>query len=229
MSSAHHESTAKGPDGRMVDRMLFFSDAVFAIVLTIMVLELHAPLMEAKGAIKADSAAALWDALAGMARIFFAYFLSFAIVAFWWSIHMRVTRSLHRFDWPSATANLVFILAVTLIPFAASVLGENIVNPAAWTVYWGVNAATSYALTAMMIITTRKSGVLVGGMTPRERLGRLIQSVGPGIGFTAGAWLAATGHLEISRWCWVAIPPVMGVARIVHGKTVAYDEQKAGA
>lgn len=206
----------------MVDRMLFFSDAVFAIVLTIMVLELHAPLLAARAGATAQSPEALWSALTGMARIFFAYFLSFAIVGFWWTIHMRVTRLLHRFDWPSAVTNLTFILTVTLIPFAASVLGENVANPAAWTVYWGVNAAASYALTAMMIVTTRNGGKLVGGVAGRERLGRLIQSVGPGIGFTAGAYLAATGHLDLSRWCWLAIPPVMGIARVVHGKSVAY-------
>jgi len=219
MSSAHHESTAKGPDGRMVDRMLFFSDAVFAIVLTIMVLELHAPLLAARGATQAQSAAALWQALGGMGRTFFAYFISFIIVGFWWTVHMRVTRSFHRFDWPSAVANLAFILAMTLIPFAASVQGENLMNPAAWVVYWGVNAAASFALTVMMIVVTRDGGRLIGGISGRQRMGRVIQSVSPGLGFTAGAWLAFEGHLDWSRACWIVIPPMMIVARVVAGKT----------
>ena len=222
MSSAHHESSARGVDGRMVDRMLFFSDAVFAIVLTIMVLELHAPLLGPEETLKAQSAPALWAALGGMARTFFAYFLSFAIVGFWWTIHMRVTRSLHRFDWPTASANMLFILTVTLIPFAASVLGENIANPAAWTVYWGVNAAASVALTVMMVVSTRNAGELVGGMTSRQRAGRLIQSIGPGLGFIIGAYLAYIGYLDLSRWCWLLIPPTMTVARLVGGKAVAY-------
>jgi uncharacterized membrane protein len=206
----------------MVDRMLFFSDAVFAIVLTIMVLELHAPLLGPEGTPRSQSAPALWAALGGMARTFFAYFLSFAIVGFWWTIHMRVTRSLHRFDWPTASANMLFILTVTLIPFAASVLGENIANAAAWTVYWGVNAMASVALTVMMVVSTRNGGRLVGGMTRRQRTGRLIQSIGPGLGFILGAYLAYIGYLDLSRWCWVAIPPMMTVARLVGGKAVAY-------
>jgi len=224
-SSTHHESTARGPDGRMVDRMLFFSDAVFAIVLTIMVLELHAPLMNAKGAGHAQSAAALWAALGGMGRTFFAYFLSFVIVGCWWSIHMRMTRALHRFDWRTAVANLVFILTVTLIPFAASLLGENIDNPAAWTVYWSVNAAASFSLTAMMIVISRDGGRMVGGMSGRQRIGRFIYSAGPGLGFVAGAWLAFDGYLDLSRWCWIIIFPLTGLARIVTGK----DKPSAGA
>ena len=211
----------------MVDRMLFFSDAVFAIVLTIMVLELHAPLMEARGTAQAESAAALWTALAGLGRTFFAYVLSFAIVGLWWSIHMRVTRSLHRFDGPAAVANLVFILTVTLIPFAASVLGENIANPAAWTIYWGVNAAASLSLTALMVITTRDGGRLVGGMPPRERAGRILQAMGPGLGFAVGAWLAFAGHLDLSRWCWLVIVPLSIVARFIIGKTAPHHEAAA--
>ena len=211
----HHESTAKGPDARLVDRMLFFSDAVFAIVLTIMVLELHAPLMETKGLNDAQSAAALWTVLGGMFHIFFAYVLSFALVGLWWSIHMRVTRQLHHFDWPTAIFNFVFLLTVSLIPFASSLLGDNVMNPAAWQIYWGVNAAASIALTVMLLILTRGHGRLIGGMDKRERLSRTIQSIVPGIAFGIGAWLAATGHADMARWCWVLLP-LSGLASRFH-------------
>lgn len=216
---SHHESTAKGPDGRMVDRMLFFSDAVFAIVLTIMVLELHAPLMEAKDMTAAQSAAVLWAALGGMFRIFFAYIISFILVSLWWSIHMRVTRHLHVFDWPTAILNLVFILSVSLTPFAASVLGENLMNGAAWTIYWGVSALASFTLTLLMFVVSRDDGRLIGGMSARERIARLLQSIGPGIGFAVGAWLAYIGELNLSRWCWLVIWPVAVTARMIYSKS----------
>jgi uncharacterized membrane protein len=227
MSSAHHESTARGPDGRLVDRMLFFSDAVFAIVLTIMVLELHAPLLEAKGSAQAQSAAALWDTLGDMWQTFFAYLLSFAIVSMWWAFHMRVTRALHHFDWATAVANLTFILSVTLIPFAASLLGENMGNPAAWSFYWGVNAASAFTLTAMMAVVTRGGGRLIGGITPRQRTGRLIQAAGPGFAFTLGAYMACAGYFDLSHWCWVLIFPMSILARLVTGKTHPHVEAEA--
>lgn len=212
---SHHESTAKGPDGRMVDRMLFFSDAVFAIVLTIMVLELHAPVFGGQTA-ETVTDVAVWQALGSQFHVFFAYFVSFAIVGLWWSIHMRVTRALHAFDWPSAITNFIFLLTVTLIPFAASVLSGGIKLGASWAIYWGINAAASLALTLMMIVVTRDRGRLIGGMGGRERLARIVQGLGPAVGFAAGAWAAGNGYLEVSRWCWVLIMPMGIIARLIH-------------
>ena len=214
---SHHESQARGSDGRMVDRMLFFSDAVFAIVLTIMVLELHAPVIPEHVA-GADSARLLWEGLTSTEtfRTGFAYVISFMLVGLWWSIHMRVTRSLHQFDWPTAIANLFFLMTVTLVPFAASVLGQGPNNATGWGVYWSINALASFGMTVLMFIVSRGGGRLIGGMTGRERLARLVQSIGPGLAFAAGVWLAAIGEVGLSRMCWVAIPPFMILARLIH-------------
>ena len=221
---SHHESQGRGSDGRMVDRMLFFSDAVFAIVLTIMVLELHPPVLPES--ISATSG--LLNILNETGRTLFAYIVSFGLVGLWWSIHMRVTHSLHRFDWASAIANLFFLLTVTLVPFAASVLGEGPNNAAAWEIYWGVNAFASLAMTVLMFVISRGGGSLIGGMGGRERLARLVQSIGPGIGFAVGVWLAATGQVGLSRMCWVAIPPFMLLARVIFPTPKKAKEEAAG-
>lgn len=220
---SHHESQARGPDARMVDRMLFFSDAVFAIVLTIMVLELHAPIVP-KGIEGPESARLLWEGLTSeeTLRTLFAYLISFMLVGLWWSIHMRVTRLLHQFDWPTAIANLFFLLTVTLVPFAASVLGVGPSNAVGWEIYWGVSALASFGMTVLMFIASRDGGRLLGGMTGRERLARLVQSIGPGIGFSIGVWLAAIGEVGLSRMCWLAILPFMLLARVIH-KTAKKD------
>lgn len=212
---SHHESTARGADGRMVDRMLFFSDAVFAIVLTIMVLELHPPVMEGAHSVTWTSEA-IWQFVAEKFRIFFAYLVSFALVGLWWSVHMRVTRQLHNFDWPTAILNFVFLLTVTMIPFAASILGQSITAAASWEIYWGVNGAASLALTLMLLAVSRDGGRLIGGMSTRERVARLLQSIGPGVGFCAGVWLAAVGEVFLSRFCWIAILPCMLLARLIY-------------
>ncbi len=222
---SHHESTAKGPDGRMVDRMLFFSDAVFAIVLTIMVLELRAPVLEDKALTGAASAQALLTAIMGEGRTIFAYVVSFGIVTLWWSVHMRVTRSMHRFDWPTAICNMLFLFTVTIIPFAAAVLGENVRNDAAWAIYWSINAAASLTLTVMMIVVSRGGGRLIGGMDATERLARVLQSAGPGLAFAIGAWASANGQEMLSRFCWLFMLPVMILSRFLYRKATAHKEE----
>lgn len=209
---SHHESAAKGPDGRMVDRMLFFSDAVFAIVLTLLVLELRPP--DGHG----HSDAELWSALAGMFRHFAAFFISFLLVGGWWLIHMRVTRTLRAFDWPTALCNLLFLLFIALMPFAAALFGQNIASLAALQVYWTLNAAVAFSMLLLFLVMTRGGGRLIGGISVREWWFRFLQSLAPALAFVFGAWAASRGEAELSRFCWVVIFPTMIIARFVRGK-----------
>ncbi len=209
---SHHESAAKGPEGRMVDRMLFFSDAVFAIVLTIMVLELRAPNLS--GAVGPHGEAVLWNALGEMIEEFAAFIISFLLVGGWWLIHMRATQRLRVFDWPTAVANLFFLFTISLVPFGASVFGADIAGVASIQVYWSINAANSAAMTLLFVVSARGKGRLVGGLEPGEWTFRFIQSIAPGIAFVAGVWLAAVGRVDLSRFCWVLILPAMAMARL---------------
>jgi uncharacterized membrane protein len=209
---SHHESAAKGPDGRMVDRMLFFSDAVFAIVLTLLVLELRPP----EGHGHADTE--LWSALGEMFRHFAAFFISFTLVGGWWLVHMRVTRTLRAFDWPAAVCNLLLLLFIALTPFAAALFGQNIASLAALQIYWTLNAAVAFAMTLLFVVIARGGGRLIGGIGAREWWFRFIQSLAPALAFVFGAWAASRGFADLSRFCWVVIFPTMVIARLVRGK-----------
>ena len=109
---AYPESRAvhEAHDKRMLDRMLFFTDAVFAIVMTLLVLELRPPELEHQS---------LWTALSGMSSKFVAFGMSFGLSAIFWAAHLSTTRRLIQFDWPVAWANIAFLLPVTLMPFAS--------------------------------------------------------------------------------------------------------------
>ncbi|MEJ0059563.1 MAG: TMEM175 family protein [Terricaulis sp.] len=205
---SHHESAARGPDARMVDRMLFFSDAVFAIVLTLLVLELRAPEIEP------FTEAALADALFGMAEHFAAFFITFALTGLWWSIHMRVTRRLQRFDWLSAIANLVFLLCIALTPFASAVFGGAPSSVVALEVYWGVNTAIALAMTTLFLVIHRGKGKLVGGLARGEWTFRLIQSLAPAIAFATSIYLAQIGQVQLSHFGWALMFPIMLFGRL---------------
>jgi uncharacterized membrane protein len=189
---------------RMVHRLLFFTDAVFAIAMTLLVLELKPPI--------ADSGPDLVAALRAMTGHFIAFTMSFALAGVFWIAHMNTLRRLEHFDWPTVWANLVFLFAVTLIPFSSALLGEAGPGPAAWQVYSVQMIFTSLATVVLMLVATRDGGRLMDGVTGRERAYRTVRAASPGIAFAAGWVLAHYNQMGWAHVCWLLIPVVFGVA-----------------
>jgi uncharacterized membrane protein len=207
-SRALHEAH----DKRMLDRMLFFTDAVFAIVMTLLVLELRPPELEQAG---------IWAALAGLTPKFIAFGMSFALAAIFWVAHLSTTRRLIHFDWPTAWANLAFLLPVTLMPFASALLGERFGGEAHWQVYCVLLIAASALMTAFLLVASRDGGRLMGGLTGRERGFRALRALAPGISFAIGLALEAAGRNGLSHFCWLLIAVVMLIARATLGPKAA--------
>ena len=76
---------------RLVERRLFFSDAVFAIVLTLLVLDLRLP----AGITEANLFRGVLDTVPKLA----AFAMTFALVSEFWIAHVTLTRRLMEFDW----------------------------------------------------------------------------------------------------------------------------------
>jgi uncharacterized membrane protein len=106
MSDTQHA----GPE---VGRIEAFSDGVLAIIVTIMVLELHPP--EAPG----------WDRLLQLWPTFLAYVLSFAYVALYWANHHRLFSHATRVTNTLVWSNMLLLFMLSLIPFATAYLGEQ--------------------------------------------------------------------------------------------------------
>ncbi len=104
-----------------LERMIFFSDAVFAIAITLLVIEIRVPEL-APGATSAEAARAL---LALMPSLF-AFALSFLVIGRFWMGHHKlfshVTHFADRLLWP----NMLFLLAIAFMPFATGFLGRNL-------------------------------------------------------------------------------------------------------
>jgi uncharacterized membrane protein len=186
---------------RMLHRLVFFTDAVFAIVMTLLVLELGPPHTQELGELR--------EALRGMAGHFAAFAMSFALIGVFWAAHMNTTRRLSRFDWPTAWMNLVFLFPVCLMPFASALLGGGFGNEVSWILYCWVIVGASAANVALTLVATRQAGRLVGGVIPRERLYRIARAASPGLAFGLSLVLANAGFLGIAHWLWLTIPLFM--------------------
>ncbi|MEO6042143.1 MAG: TMEM175 family protein [Croceibacterium sp.] len=104
-----------------LDRLVFFSDAVFAIAVTLLVLEIHVPHL-AKGA----SIAAAWHALTDLVPSLFAFVLSFLVIGRFWMGHHERFRALYHYDVRLMWPNMLYLMAIAFMPFATAFLGSNL-------------------------------------------------------------------------------------------------------
>lgn len=94
-------------------RLEAFSDGVIAIIITIMVLELHPPLEPS------------FTALRELAPVFFSYVLSFVYLGIYWNNHHHLWQAAKYVNGRILWANLHLLFWLSLIPFATAWMGEN--------------------------------------------------------------------------------------------------------
>lgn len=96
-------------------RLEGFSDGVYAIVITLLILTIRIPEVPPK---------ALGAALAKLLPQVFTYFLSFFVVGLYWFAHHRVSHQVKQIDGTFIWLNLVWLLFVSVMPFPAALLGR---------------------------------------------------------------------------------------------------------
>ena len=102
-----------------LERLVFFSDAVFAIAITLLVLDLRAP--ERTGL---APGATLDAGLAHLAPKIVSFVMSFWVVGLYWFVHHRIFRHIRRWDEGLIWLNLLLLFWVAFLPFPVSVMGS---------------------------------------------------------------------------------------------------------
>src|SRR5437868_705934 len=137
-SSCDLMSGGRTPGGIMdSSRLEAFSDGMFAIIITIMVLEMKVP----HGA----SPAALWPLL----PVFLSYVLSFVYLGIYWNNHHHMLHVTERVNGKILWANLHLLFWLSLIPFVTGWMGENHFAPLPTAVYGGVLLMSAIAYTIL--------------------------------------------------------------------------------
>jgi uncharacterized membrane protein len=128
-----------------IGRVEAFSDGVVAIIITIMVLELHPPVSE-----RMEQLWALWP-------VFLAYVLSYAYVAIYWVNHHRMFGHATRVSNALLWSNMLLLFTLSLVPFSTSYLGEHHFAPGATILYLATMLLPSLAY-AWLQRTIRHTG-----------------------------------------------------------------------
>ena len=130
-SRLHMELSYDEIAGRSVERLGALSDGVFAIAMTLLILDLRVPAADA-----IHSEAGLRHALAGLAPNFLTYLLSFMTLGiFWVGQHTQLSKFKHS-ERGLTWIHLAFLLTVTMIPFSTKLLAAFITYRTAMLIYW---------------------------------------------------------------------------------------------
>jgi uncharacterized membrane protein len=216
MSTDEATAAVEAPLG--FERLVLFSDAVFAIVITLLVLPLTAEfeLPEGTGDVAAE-VLSRWPAVLTFA-------ISFLVIGQFWLAHHRMFGHLDHADTGLAWFNLVSLLTVSFLPFPAAVLGNrsNYADRFPVVFYAASLTLTSITFSAMWLYAVRR-GLATdrgGRAGARDRHVFTLRSFA-----TTGAFLVSVGAavwgLLPAVLCWTVLLPVAraAVGRRVPGST----------
>ncbi len=104
-------------------RVEAFSDGVFAIAITLLILEIKVP--------QAPDAIGLWHALGHQWPSYVGYLVSFLVIGVMWVNHHSVFTYIARVDRPLIFLNILLLLVVVIVPWSTGVLAQNLRTPGA--------------------------------------------------------------------------------------------------
>jgi uncharacterized membrane protein len=143
--------------GRQLGRVNNFSDGLFAIAATLLVLSIDVPRV---------SHAQLPHQLDNMIQPVLAYFLSFAVVGLFWMRHHQLFGMLRASDTGFAALNLLFLAVVALLPVPTELLGRYGADTAPVVIY------AVFILVLSLLLRGLTRHALRAGLTDREPHGR---------------------------------------------------------
>lgn len=181
------------------ERLVLFSDAVIAITITLLVLEIRLP--EGFGEF---SDAELWAALLGLAPRFLAYLISFAVIGVYWLNHHGKFSHITGTRRGLLVINLVFLLFIGIVPFTTALIAEN-GGGLATALYAG--GMVCCGLTLMWIWAYADAHGLVDAALPAARRRQvLLTTMLSSIVFALSIPLAFV-NADLAKYFWILIAP----------------------
>ena len=141
--------------GRDRDRIVNLSDGIFAIAITLLVLDIRVPDIP-ENMVTTELPVALlslWPKYLG-------YFLSFLGISVFWSVHHNIFRPIRAYDRNLLYLNFLFLMVVAFIPFPTSLLGEYGDHQLPVAIYAATLAVGRLLLTSIHWYSTKNERLL---------------------------------------------------------------------
>jgi uncharacterized membrane protein len=208
------QSEAVEPDDD-VKRLAAFCDAVMAIAMTLLVLDLEKPDPRA-----ITSTAQLHEALDQWSA-YFSFALSFWVIAIYWRAHFRAFRRFRHVDGTVLQLTLLFLFGITFLPFPTAILQRFSDERVAVLLYSGTLAAVGYSWAALWYYSVREGHLVLQEKDGTVRAG-LERSLLPPTVFVLSfcvAWFDPT----LGLWTWLLMP----IFSLVHRFTSRWSTRKS--
>jgi uncharacterized membrane protein len=209
-----------GPDGltpsesqrQTRERLVLFSDAVVAIAMTLLALELPVP--------HGETGEEVWRSFVQLLPDdFLTFTISFVVTAGFWHTHHRFFQRVDRADGTLSRLNLICLLFIVLLPFASRVLGEDGSLPFGVAFYASVIIAVDLSFLAMIWYATRH-GLVRAGVAPAD-----MRSSAIGIATVAAIFLIsipiAVVNPDAGKYTWLALIVEAQVRRLLRRRAKA--------
>ena len=158
------DGTAEGFEhGRSIDRLVAFSDGVFAIAMTLLVLNLRVPNL-----VGPEQSERLWAAFRDQIPELLSYVLSFWVIGRYWMVHHRMFRVVRQADTRLLLLNLCLLGCIAVIPYPTEMLGRYGDTTTAVALYSATLTLTGFSFAALSWHLDH-SGLLDPRVTPAYR------------------------------------------------------------
>ncbi len=203
-------TTARPTNGRRASfeasetgRVEAFSDGVFAIAATLLVLNLRVPAIQWERA----GGGALWQTLVAQWPIYLAFVISFLSILIVWSNHHNVFNIIQRVDHTFLLLNGLLLLGITAMPYTTTLLADSLGHPAervGTLIYSGVALFVALAFFGLWLYASSGRRLLAAA-TPTTTIASVTRQVAVGPTAFALAFALAFASAKASVAVFIAI------------------------
>jgi uncharacterized membrane protein len=178
-------------------RVMALTDGVFAIILTLLVLEIHVP--------KLSGGQTLREALEEIRPSFVAFLISFVVVAISWVGHRDLFAHVRRTDRPLIWLNILYMLPLCLLPFGASLMARYQAFAVALEIYGWLLVAIALTRVWMFWYGTGRPHLLYESIDRRSRVLGVVAVAVPAVVYLVAILLAGSAP-TVSLWIYSVVP-----------------------
>jgi uncharacterized membrane protein len=185
-------------DRRQFERLVFFSDAVFAIAITLLVLDLKPP----------PGPRFVFD-LDQLAPGVLGFFISFSVIAIYWLAHHALFGGLEREDRALRVTNLIFLGSVAFLPFPTSIIAKFPATTGS-VIFYAASVALVGLFEIALILAARRPTLMRPGARRETTRWLLARALTPPAIFLTSIGVALVAP-RWAQWLWILIWPALRV------------------